>query len=375
MLANAEKRLIRPGLAALATAGTVALVVAACDREPPPAEPVLRPVRYQEVVATGGTRTRTFSGVARAGTESRLSFRVAGTIERINVTVGQEVNAGAVLAQLDAKDYRLQVREAEAGVAQAEAALRNAEAEYDRVGELYENRNASKSQLDGARAQAESARAQVAGARNRLALARSQLDDTTLRAPVAGSVAEVPVEVNENVGAGRMVALLTSGSRLEVEVGVPEVLISQIREGEPVEVAFDALPDESFAATVTEVGVAATGAGTTFPVTVRLARSEPAIRSGMAAEVAFDFTNGETEERIVVPAVAVGEDRQGRFVFVVDDRGDGTAVVHRRAVEVGELTSAGLEVSSGLEDGEIIATAGVRRLTDGLAVKLLRTGS
>ncbi len=375
MLANPAKRLIPPGLAALAAAGTVALVVAACDREPPPTEPVLRPVRYQEVVAAGGQRTRTFSGVARAGTESRLSFRIAGTVERINLTVGQEVAAGTVLAQLDAKDYRLQVREAEAGVAQAEAALRNAEAEYNRVGELYENENASKSQLDGARAQAESARALVEGARNRLALARSQLGYTTLRAPVAGSVAEVPVEVNENVQAGQMVALMNSGSRSDVEVGVPEVLISQIREGDAVEVIFDALPGERFAAVVTEVGVAATGAATTFPVTVRLERSESGLRSGMAAEVAFRFANGQTEDRIVVPAVAVGEDRQGRFVFVVEDRGDGTAVVHRRAVEVGELTTAGLEVSSGLENGEIIATAGVRRLTDGLAVKLLRADS
>ncbi|MCP4659410.1 MAG: efflux RND transporter periplasmic adaptor subunit [bacterium] len=374
MLAKPEKRLIPPGLAALAAAWIVALV-AACDREPPPAEPVLRPVRYQEVVAAGGKRTRTFSGVARAGTESRLSFRVAGTVERINVTVGQEVTAGTVLAQLDAKDCRLQVREAEAGVAQAEAALRNAEAEYDRVRELYENQNASKSQLDGARAQAESARAQVEGARNRLALARSQLGYTTLRSPVAGSVAEVPVEVNENVQAGRMVALLTSGSRSDVEVGVPEVLISQIREGDAVEVTFDALPGESFAAVVTEVGVATTGAAATFPVTVRLSRSESGLRSGMAAEVAFRFANGETGERMVVPPVAVGEDRQGRFVFVVEDRGDGTAVVHRRPVEVGELTTGGLEVSSGLEDGEIIATAGVRRLTDGLAVKLLRADS
>ena len=125
-----------------------------CARAP---EPALRPVRYQEVVAAAGERTRTFSGVARAGTESRLSFRVAGTVQRIDAAVGQEVAAGAVLAELDATQYRLQVREAEAGVAQAEAAMRNAEAEYQRVRWLYEGENASKSQLDAARAAAESA--------------------------------------------------------------------------------------------------------------------------------------------------------------------------------------------------------------------------
>ena len=58
----------------------VALLVQACGEPPPPAEPVVRPVRYVTAQATGGQRTRTFSGVARAGFESSLSFRVAGTI-------------------------------------------------------------------------------------------------------------------------------------------------------------------------------------------------------------------------------------------------------------------------------------------------------
>ncbi len=359
----------------LGLAAIMAAALVGCGGEEAAPEPILRPVRYQEVVAAGGQRSRTFSGVARAGTESRLSFRVNGTVERINVTVGQEVKAGAALAQLETTDYRLQVNEAEAGVAQGEAAMRNAEAEYERVRGLYEGNNASKSQLDAARAVAESAQAGLEGGRNRLALARSQLSYTTLRAPVAGSVASVPVEVNENLRAGQMVVLLTSGKRLEVEVGVPGVLIVQVSEGDPVEVRFAALPEQSFPAVVTEVGVAATGTGTTFPVTVRLARSESAIRSGMAAEVAFHFAGAESGERIVVAPVAVSEDRQGRFVYIVEDRGDGSAVVHRRAVEIGDLTTDGLEVTSGLSDGELIATAGVRRLTDGLAVKLLRTES
>ena len=65
---------------------------------------------------------------------------------------------------------------------------------------------------------------------------------------------------------------------------------------------------------------------------------------------------------MLVAPVAVGEDREGRYVFVLD-KGSGT--VGRRAVTVGELTGDGLEVLSGLAEGELIVTAGVRRLTDG----------
>jgi RND family efflux transporter MFP subunit len=165
--------------------------------------------------------------------------------------------------------------------------------------------------------------------------------------------------------------VLTSGTRPEVEVGMPEVFIARVYSGEKVEVTFDALGGRSFTATVTEVGVASTGLATTFPVKVRLDQDESAILPGMAAEVHFRFEDEGDRERLVVPAVAVGEDPRGRFVFVVEDQGDGTALVARRDVTIGALTSdGGLEILHGLADGEQVVTAGVSRLTDGRRVRL-----
>jgi multidrug efflux pump subunit AcrA (membrane-fusion protein) len=71
----------------------------------------------------------------------------------------------------------------------------------------------------------------------------------------------------------------------------------------------------------------------------------------------------------VLPPIAVGEDEAGRFVWVLEDAGDGTATVHRRAVTVGALTSDGLEIRDGLEDGERVVTAGVTRIHDGQKVR------
>ncbi len=343
-----------------------------CGGEAAESEPVIRPVRYEEVAATGGRRERSFSGTARAGVESQLSFRVPGTVESVSVAIGETVRKGQVIARLEDTDYELQVREAEAALAQAVAAERRADADYDRVRGLYENRNAAKSDLDAARAQAESSAAQVEAARRRLELARRQLAYTRLVAPVAGAIASVAVEANENVAAGTPVALLTSGARPEVEVAMPEALIARVEEGAPAAVTFDALPGERFEATVTEVGVAATGAGATFPVRVRLQAAEGSIRSGLAATVTFRFESGGGE-RILVPPVAVGEDRDGRFVFVLEqgDAGDAElATARRRSVRVGDLTSEGLEITDGLAGGELLVTAGVRRIQDGQQVRL-----
>ena len=317
----------------------------ACGGDEEQTEAPVRPVRFVQVFSGGGTRVRTFSGAAQSAVATPLSFRVAGRVQRLPVAVGDRVRGGQLIGELDPADYRLQLQDAEAALRRAQSQARNADAEYDRIRGLYENQNASLSQLDGARTASEAAAEQVQSARNRQALARRQLGYTRLTAPQAGDIASVNIEVNENVRAGQAIVLLTSGSELEVSVAVPEVLIADVREGSRVAVRFDALGGREFGATVTEVSVASTELVTTFPVTVKLDATDPDVRSGMAAEVAFRFTSTESTDLIVVPPIAVAEDQNGRFVYVVEPADPGFGTARRREVTVGELTTDGLVAS------------------------------
>ena len=346
------------------------LGLSGCGDEAEDTGPVLRPVRFQQVFSTGGARIRTFSGASRASMESRLSFKVGGTVEEIAVHVGDQVTQGQTIARLDPKDYRLRKEEAEANLRRQEAQLRSYDANYERIRGLYENGHASLNDIDQARASYETAQAAVRSAEKNLELARSQLESTRLIAPVAGSIASVPIEVNENVQPGTFVAVLNSGARSEVEVSMPENLITQIREGASVQVTFDAIPGRRFPATVTEVGVSPVGSATTFPVNVRLEEADSAIRPGMAAEVAFSFESQDSRDRILVPAASVGEDLHGRFVYLVTDIQEEVGTARRTPVVVGELTRDGLEIVEGLKDGDLLVTAGVSKLTDGRQVKL-----
>jgi RND family efflux transporter MFP subunit len=350
------------------------MLLAACGGEKPTEQEIIRPVRCEEVRPAGGSLERTFAGTAKAGTESRLSFRVPGAIEKVAVKVGDRVGKGDLIARLDDTDYRLQVQESLAALANARAQARNADATYERVRALYENRNASRNDLDAARAASESAESTVRASATRLELTRSQLRYTRLTAPVSGAIAAVPAEVNENVSAGQVVAILTSGALPEVISAIPESLISLIRRDMPVTVRFDALGGLVFPARVTEVGVAAISRASTFPVTVRLEKSSPTIRPGMAAEITFLMSRTDGDAGFLVPPEAVGEDREGRFVLVVEAIDKELGIVHRRAVTVGELRSDGLEVSSGLKEGDTVVTAGISRLDDGQEVRLLSGG-
>ena len=334
-------------------------------------EKVIRPVRIAKVTATGGTRSRTFSGSSRAGLESRLSFRINGTLERLDVEVGDRVQRGAVVGRLDPKDYQLQADQAKASLAQARAQARNASANYERIRGLYENNNASINDLDSARASRDSSVAQVESLETQLALAESQLSYTQLIAPMDGSIAEVLAEVNENVRAGQTIVTLNAGTLPEISFGVPEQLIRDISQGDSVLVTFDALPGDSYSATITEVGVATRTAASTFPVVARLDKPNNEVRQGMAVEVSITFDDGTDKTQIAVPPHAVAEDRDGRHVYIAEPQeGGNLALVRRRAVETGALMEHGLLVINGLEDGEWIITAGLRFLREGMEVRL-----
>ena len=349
----------------------LSLSLVACGSESAPEQELLRPIRYQKVKSASNLLQRTFSGTAQAKMEVRLSFRIPGAVSQVAVKVGDQVQAGQLIARLDPTDYQLQVQEAQAALANARAQARNAEAIYERVRALYENRNASRNDLDAARAASESAEAAVRASNTRLELAGSQLGYTRLTAPDSGAIASVPVESNENIAAGQTVALLSSGTLTEVTTTIPESLITSITRDMPVSVSFDAIPGHAFPAEVIEVGVSATNQMSTFPIRVRLKESSSLLRPGMAASVTFNLSNGADRNPVLVMPEAVGEDRSGRFAFVVELQANGLGTIHRRAVTVGELSSAGLEILSGLQDNDLVVTAGVSLIREGQQVRIL----
>lgn len=346
-----------------------------CEKESIEYEELIRPVRYMEMQSTLSSQARVFSGISRDTAATKISFRVNGRVDEINMKVGDIVQKGQEIIKLDQADFRLRVSEAQAGLDQAKASARNADAVLKRVRGLYENNNASRNELDAARAQAEAAKALVASIQNQLGLARRQLSYTVMKAPAECDVAIIDVEVNENVQAGQPIGLLGCGGETEVKVVVPGSVIARIREGDSAKVTFSAIENVVYPAVVTEVGVAATEVGTTFPVIVKITEQPFPVHSGLAGEVEFKLGNlGASEERLLVPLAAVGEDLGGRFVFALESAESGQYIVRRKAVETGEMIDGSIALVSGVEPGEKVVTAGVSQLKDGQKVRLYEGG-
>ncbi|MEM1180411.1 MAG: efflux RND transporter periplasmic adaptor subunit [Acidobacteriota bacterium] len=348
-------------------AGLVAL--GGCADDQPLPEPEPRTVRTTVVGGAETTRSRTFSGASQSSQQSRLSFKVGGTISELPIETGDRLLRGQLVARLDSFQYELEVERADADLVRAGAAQRNAEAAYERTKELYADNNAARGDLDAARANAESAAAQTRSAEKLLELSRLQASYTELRAATDCRVALIGVEVNENVSSGSPVATVECGNTIEVEASIPESLIGEMTEGMAASVRFDSLPEASFSGVLTEIGSAPDG-GAAFPITVSVDGDHPELRAGLAAEVRFDFQR-QAGAVVLVPLSAVVRGQAETYVFLAESTGEGDAAkAVRRDVTLGELTEGGLEVLNGLAPGDRVITAGVSKIYDGLEVRL-----
>ncbi len=347
-----------------------AVAAVACSEAAPEAEPVLRPVAYEEVGYTRGDRMRVFAGVAETDQSIELSFRANGIISRLDVRVGQRVRQGQLLAQLDNVEARLAYEQALSSLNGANSQRTTAKLAFGRVRSLYEKGSSSLSDFESAKDALRSAEASYESAERSVDIQKEQIGYGYIHAPQSGTIAVVAAEVNENVSPGQAVAVLNAGREMEIAVGLPESVINEVRTDMDVEVTFPALSGRTFAGRVTEVSPSIDSAATTYPVRVRLAEPSDGVRSGMAANVAFDLNHHEgAGGSLVVPAKAVGEDGNGRFVFVVEESGP-AATVRKQVVRVGALTAEGFEILTGLEAGQKIATAGLQTLLDGQEVQL-----
>ncbi|MEM7394601.1 MAG: efflux RND transporter periplasmic adaptor subunit [Verrucomicrobiota bacterium] len=342
------------------------LFTTSCDKPPEPPPPI-RPIVTTVVEAPGAQRERRFSGTARPAVETRLSFRVGGEILKLDVKKGITVKPGDLIAELDATDFKLQVKKDEARVAQSQSQLTQATGEYERNRSLYEKQKVSKSDLDRSRAAYESAQAQFEADRQGLEQARLQVDYCTLKAPVEGAIATVSVEAHQSIRSGDTIATLSSGQQMEFEFGAPEALINQIHVGDEASIFFEVQPDVAAPARVSEVGIDVSES-TTYPVTLQLTSPQSDIRPGMIGEALFNFDTASDHGLMTVPTPAVVGRSGQTYVWIYQPE---SSTVTRRIIEVGSLTSRGLEILAGLKPGDRIAIRGAHRLEEGMKVRLL----
>lgn len=301
---------------------------------------------------------------------------VSGRIRAIHAREGDAIRAGDVLVEIEDRDFRDGVAQAEAGLAAAEAQLVGAQqtfdvvkVQYERMESLRRSDSISQGAFDEVRARYEQARAalraaeaQVTAARARLRSARSMLADCRILAPFDGFVAER----YEDPGAAvqtmppTAIMLVVQVDPVRVKARLGERDLVKVSPGMPARVLLDAFPGEVFSGEVAMVSPTVDPVSRNGVVEVRLANPGGRIRPGMAARIEVDL--GE-ENYLSVPRsslLSVLSDRESEL-FVV---GEGDRAERRRVVLAGYHGDRALVVE-GVAEGERVVSRGAHGVSDG----------
>ncbi len=355
-------------LLALSFAAALAALTA-CSK-PPAAEELVRAVKVMTVGGSALTTGNEFAGEVRARLESRLGFRVAGKLIERPAEVGQRVQAGQVLARLDAQDYQLAVDAARAQQASALTQRDLAAADFKRFKDLREQNFISSAELERREATLKAAQAQLDQAQAQAASQGNQARYTTLVADRAGVVTAVEAEVGQVVSAGTPVLRLASDGARDVVFAVPEDRLVLVRMGLPVKLRL--WPDrQELNGKVREVAASADPVTRTYRVKVAIddKQAVPPLGATVTVVVQAGAAASASPAVIKLPTSALRQEGQGSAVWVLD-----TATMSVRSQPVQVATADGNEavISAGLTPGMQVVSAGVHVLSPGQKVTLYK---
>ncbi|WP_286271250.1 efflux RND transporter periplasmic adaptor subunit [Thalassotalea hakodatensis] len=344
----------------------------ACSDNSPKKDPMIRPIAWQKVTLSPMEQVRTLSGIIAPVETATLSFEVAGKVEDVPVNLGDTVQKGQRLAQLNQRSFNLSVQSAHANLQQVKASFSEAESTYNRFKKLIKQQLVSQSDFDNAKAAFNSTKSAVAVAQAQVDIANKNQQDSILLAPYDGVITKRLIEPSQQISQGQPIFEIEGEHGLEVHVMVPETLIRELSKNTALNVTFPVLNQVVMKGHITEIGTRAQSANA-FPLTVVLNDNHDALRAGMTAEVSFTYKNSEQSgysgPAIRIPATAIGADlEQKSYVFVYNTT---SKTLNKRYVHAENVINNEIILSEGLKDGEIIATAGIAFLRDGQQVTLL----
>ncbi|WP_062267549.1 efflux RND transporter periplasmic adaptor subunit [Endozoicomonas arenosclerae] len=345
----------------------VAMVLSGCSQPQEEKKEVVRPVKLFQVEDSNAGNLRQFPAKVYASEEAEISFRIPGELVKFPVKQAEEVKKGQLLAKLDDRDIRNEL-------AARQADFDLAEAENNRIKSLRAKKVVSQSELDNSNAKLRSADAA-------LKLARDKLRYTVLQAPFDGRVAQTLVENYQFVQAQQAILILQGSNTLDVQIQVPESIVSNVREDDvdydyqPV-VTFAGRPSMEYKVSYKEHSTKVTPGTQSYQVVFTLPIPEDlTVYPGMGATLTLDLSKVSPRENsgqhFVVPLSAVlKDDSTGKEQVWIFDEQDKT--VKPVEVTIGSILQSGVEVTSGLEEGQRIVSAGVNRLRPGMKVKPLQ---
>ena len=311
------------------------------------------PVVTEPVQLTTSASELSVSGNVEGFKTVHLGFLVGGKINYIAAEEGQMLNRGQLAATLDPTNYSLAKQAADVQVQQFTD-------EYNRLKIMHDRTSVSESDFKKIGFALDEASTQQR-------LQAKNLSDTKLYSPISGVLLKKLAETGEITGVGNPILVIADISTVKVNAYIPENELHNIQLGQNATVEISAL-DTSFQGKVTEVGSAADPSSRAFTVKVEVPNPKLLIRPGMVAEI--KLSSKQNHPALTVPAEAVLHNpNEESYVYVADQKQNKAFI---RKVSTGELVNNRIEITSGLNSGDVIVTGGQQKLSDGSLVTITK---
>lgn len=313
-------------------------------------EPV--PVKTAVVAARKASIPLRTSGKVASKTEVKLSFKTGGIISQIYVDEGENIRKGQTLARLD-------LDEIQAHKKQAELSLEKTKRDFDRVQNLYFDSVATLEQLQNAETALELAQSQ-------LKIANFNLRHSTIIAPSQGRVLKRLAEPNELIAAGHPVFLVALTDRNWVmRVNVADKDIVKLAIGDSAQLCFDAYPDKTFAARISETGKFADPYTGTYEVELIIHKSDLMLASGFIGKANI-YPSKQYEFKLVpVEALVKGTENTG-YVYKIEN-----GKPRKRQIEIQKIGNRNILVKKGVNAKDTVVIDGANYIDNESKIKII----
>ena len=290
--------------------------------------------------------------------------QVEGIITRIFVHSGQSVAAGAPLIQIDPAKQQATVKSQEDARAAQLAQVKWAQQNYDRVSGLAYAGVVSRQDLDQARATLDAAQSQLQALGANVREQQVQLNYYQVAASRAGIVGDIPVRVGDRVQTTTVLTTVDRPGTLEAYVYVPVEKSGQLKMNLPVELV-DAAGKVLASSRITFISPQVDNATQTVLAKAQVPNNNDALRNAqfIRARVVWG-----SQQRPVVPVIAVSRIGGLYFAFVAESDSKGGYVVHQKALQVGQIVGNDYVVLDGIKAGDKVVVTGTQFLIDGIPV-------
>ena len=357
---------------ALVVVGIAAFVV---TRPAPVAPPVVDAAAVVKQIAPGEVtriepqvlqQTVKVTGALAPGHQTDVASQVNGRVLSVAVRPGERVAEGDVLVQIDTENLEIQLGQQRANAGATRAQLTSTRQQLKRTEELAKDGLTTASALEQARSQAEALAANLAALEAQVRTAEIAMNNATVKAPMGGVVSVRSVQPGQTIAAGVSLMTIVDLAEVELQASAPVGSSALIAPGQIVNFTVNGLAGRNFAGKVTRINPVAVAGTRTVPVYITMENPDQVLRGGMFATGQIVVL--EQTDALAVPASAVREDAAGFFVFKIVDN----ALV-RQPVVTGAEWNRGrtVEVTSGLEVGDLVISAPLDRLAAGDKITMI----